>query len=147
MTSSAAGGKLSYPPPLCGSSGRAGLGASPGGASLRSTGRVRFMPDGPPGVDLTTASGSPYRVTDELSSQCGESPLMTSEDIHACMPGPGSSLTAPSSILRVRCLRGGGGQVPHQHFQSSGVDDLPPPAAVTTSVISSPQTQLGSKYN
>jgi len=138
--------KLSYPPPLCGaSSGRAGAAAasaSPGGASLRSTGRVRFMPDGPIGVDLTAHSGSPYR----MSSQCESMMAPLDEDVHACMTGAGSSLTAPSSILRVRCLRGGGGQVPHQqHFQSSTVDDLPLPTAVTSSVVS-PQT-IVSKYN
>jgi len=109
---------------------RAAVTSSSPGGSLRSTGRVRFLQDGPTigsGSDLT---GAAYRMPAELCDP------MTTEEV-ACMAGV--SLAAPSSILRVRCLRG---QTPC-HFQSSA-DDLPPPS-VTASVLS-PDTYI-SKYN
>ena len=120
--------KLSYQ--LC---NRTALSSPSAAGNLRSTGRVRFfdgrLQDGNavgPGGDLT---GTAHRMPPELCDH------VSSDDV-VCMAG--SSLTAPSSILRARCLRG---QTPH-HLQSA-VDDLPP-LSVTAGVVS-PESFM-SKY-
>jgi len=102
------------------------LSSSPSaGGSLRSAGRVRFfdgrLHDGSavgPGGDLT---GTAHRLPPELCDP-------VSADNVACVAG--SSLTAPSSILRARCFRG-----QTHHFQPCTADDLPPPS-VAAGVVS-----------